>query len=193
VCGNSQIHLSYRRSYFADPLKRESARDSLRAVDPLAYASQYGAPTSQEILFTAQLAKNGEPRAANEAEMDRLAAFGDPGQKSARSNVDGTPAVLVRDFVIHYSILPGALRVAASDNDGVQLEIATTAYDADGRRVFGVRGALNTLAAEEGNPSAVRYRANQAVILPATAASVRFAVLDRASGRIGSLQVSLPH
>jgi len=195
LVANPGYHLSYRRSYFADPVRKESAKDSSRQSDPLGYASQFGAPTSQEILFTAQIERKGEPRAASQVERDQLAAFGGAGETTAHPNVDGTSAVRVRDYVIHYSILPGSVGVAASNKNGVQFEIATTAYDAEGRRVFGVCGTPDALVPKtQGNGSDIpfRVRASQAVTLPARAAFLRFAILDKISGRVGSLQVSLP-
>ena len=193
LVANRGYHVSYRRSYFADPVRKESARDSSRHSDPLGYASQFGAPTSQEILFTAQIERKGEPRAATQAERDQLAAFGNADQKSAHPNVDGTPAWFVRDYVIHYSIFPRSEEVVFSDQDQVQLEIATTAYDTEGRRVFGVRGTLDApVPRKQSNASEDPYRASQALILPARAALLRFAILEKASGRVGSLQVSVP-
>lgn len=192
LVANRDYRLSYRRSYFADPVTKESPRDSSRLSDPLGYASQIGAPTSQEILFTAKIERRAELRATSQVERDQLATFAGEDKESANPYLQDTPAVLVRDYVIHYSIVPQSVKVASGDKGEAQLEIATTAYDAEGRRLFGVRGTLNApVPKKQGSGSDDPFRVSQALISPARTAFLRIAVLDKISGRVGSLQVSV--
>jgi len=134
--------MSYRRSYFADPVKRESRSNPSEGADALAYASQYGAPTSQEIPFIARL-ETGEAREANPEERNQLAAFRPAEQKTSRSSGDSATALLVRNYQIHYSVVPGLVEMGSTEKGrSVKLEFAVTAYDHEGHIVCGVRATI---------------------------------------------------
>jgi hypothetical protein len=82
-------------------------------------------------------------------------------------------------------------------NDGkyhAELEFATMAYDAEGNPLGGAQTMVDAgiPAAEMDQLKKEGYQAFQNVYVPVEAASLRIAVRDSLSSRIGSLEVPLP-
>ena len=192
VAGDGHLRLSYRRSYFADSLKGEPRPESLEPPDPLAYASQFGAPTSQEILFTARVEKKGNPRTPTPDETKQFSVFRSAEMTASNVNHERFDAELVQNFVVHYSVIPTFIEIRSTERGKVvQLEFAMTAYDSEGHMIYGVHGNLAQVMSENDKNAGDSYRANQAILLPTRTAFLRVAVLDKVSGRVGSLQIPL--
>jgi hypothetical protein len=110
-------------------------------------------------------------------------------------NTDSTSALLVQEYEVHFSVVPSPVDMDSNTRGrAVQLEFATTAYDREGHIVNGVRGEFRRAAPPDQDQCVLnnQYRVSQAVTLPTSTKFLRMAVLDKVSGRVGSLQVSIP-
>ncbi len=184
--------LAYRSAYYAvDPNTVNPAADSR---DSMTAALLHGAPEAQGLVFKAQIDPEGEPK---QAAADSPLAVKLPPVVSKRAKKDPDfLSGMVQDYSIRLAILARQLQFTASP-DGqhhAALEIAVTAYAADGRKIGGSEQNLQASmppmiyshALEDGMFHSLK------VELPVEAASVRFAVHDPLSHRTGSLEVPLP-
>jgi len=195
-------HLAYRRSYYGNPSygnpgygpPSPAAPESAGAlrlasgsepVQPTHLASalspylQHGAPLGHQLLFRAHIRTVAPPAMATPEQMEKFAA------PQSRQNRPAKPPrpILLQTYEIDYAI---AARYPT-------LEVAATAFDADGKTVSAVvqRAAENTpeiLAAAHEDI----YHFLQQFDVPTTAVSVRLAVRDMATDNVGALEVNLP-
>ena len=183
--------LAYRSAYYAvDPsgVESEPGRDSLWA------AMLHGAPETQRLIFKARIEPDGGPaRAAADSPL-AVKAHANVSRK-AKNDPDFLSGI-VQAYQIQLAIVAKQLQFTASD-DGrhhAALQIAVYAYAADGRKVG---GTLQKIQASL--PPAVFAQASQEgmyhnlhVSVPVEAASLRLAVQDSMSHRIGSMEIPLP-
>lgn len=198
--------LAYRHSYFADDPSRlaESAGGNTggKAADPLAVTLEHGAPSASELFLEAHVQAYGAPTPATPAQLDLLdrheaglqvAKTGRAGKPSAGR--DGRPAMMQR-YVILYGLLLRQLTLSV-DGKGTHrgnLEFAVVAYSDDGLMLSGTRSRVAEVIPPERYAHIQKsgYQAVQTVTVPATAASLRIAVRDAGSNRLGSIEVRLP-
>ena len=72
------------------------------------------------------------------------------------------------------------------------LEFAVAAFDRDGRLLNGVVNDAMPESTQGGENKAGLYRVHQSLVVPVTAVSIRVGVRDRASDRMGTLEVPFP-
>jgi VWFA-related protein len=208
--------LAYRRSYYADDpelpsphVKKTSASEEDPATrkqgDSLSANMQHGAPLAHQLLFKAHLYTVSAPALGTPEQMANIAD--QPGYFSARhKNKQAKPLapIQLQSYTIDYTIIVRQLN-PASANGRPNLEIAAAAYDEDGKMVNGVVekavkisfsnpfGSLQTAPPPEWEPSQNGfYRAQQHLVVPLNAKTLRLAVRDLDSDRIGAMEVSLP-
>jgi len=78
------------------------------------------------------------------------------------------------------------------DGRPMNLEIAAAAYDTDGAVLNNV---VNKATGDTGGPSAQPakvYRIQQEIEVPLAAASIRVAIHDANTGRVGAMEIKLP-
>jgi len=213
-------HLAYRRAYFGDPVggdrdatsrhRNKVASDAAQRADrkledSLFVNLRHGAPMAHQIVFKAHVYPLGAPAKGTREQMASLAQSSSwAGGKSRPAKAKSLPAVPLQAYVVEYA-LPAQQLKAESPADGGQrflLELAAEAFDADGQMLVGkVDHARETVSESpwnvgEGNPAAsgepIFYRAQQKIAIPLNATSIRIAVKDVTTDRVGTMEVTLP-
>jgi len=191
---NPGYNLSYRRTYYADDLEAAARKVADAPQNPLTPSLERGTPLSHGLFLEAHLEAAGAPVPATPVEMQVLSRYGDPQFKKAKAK----PAapVLMQQYLISYSLVARQLEMPADDLGAhqVSLELGLISYDEDGRKLNGVDTHIDDPipAANYARLLSDGYHVVQSVAVPVTASSIRFAVRDIHSNRVGSLEVQLP-
>jgi VWFA-related protein len=201
-------HLSYRRSYYADNpdspprLSDSHASDSPQSPPPrklgdsLAANMLYGAPTAHQIIFRAHVHLVGAPAMATPEQMSNLAE--QPAYFRVRRKnrpAKPLPPIQLQSYAIEYAFVAQPRQgVATRAVRSPALEIAAAAFDGDGRMLNGI--VENTIPGtprmlEEANGQKL-YRVQQQIDVPLNATSLRVAMRDISTDRIGAMEVDLP-
>lgn len=209
-------HLAYRRSYFGDE-NRSSAQSktlppsnnnqTLPAAQPSdsLYANMlHGAPLAHELFFKAHIHAMGAPAKATPEQMSSLAE--QPAYFRERRKIrpdKPLPPVQVQTYAIDYTMValpPGGRTTSIARPP--RLEIAVAVFDAEGMMLNGVvqdtddtgTGQMqsNSRTASQEPAQHGIYRAQQQIDVPLNAVSIRVAVRDASTDRIGALEVPLP-
>ena len=195
--------LAYRRSYYAvdphAPLAGAVASHTPPAQtqtpgrpvgDTLSANMEHGAPIAHALLFGAHVQPVGSPALGTPAQMAALAdepAF----FKTRRKNSQPKPLapIKLQKYAIDYTVMKHQLQISGAT--APNLEIAAAAYDSDGTLL---NAAVN-LATTADNPQAgtrPAYQIVQELLVPLHAASLRLAVRDANTDRIGAMEITLP-
>ncbi len=175
--------LGYRRGYYAvDPA--QAGAETPGAVSPMVAALQRGAPPLSQIVFEARVLSADDPA----AKAVKVAA-GPAGEMAQ------TLKAPVRRYLVDFAIDPHAIAWTALPNSGAHadIEVAMVAWDADGKRLNYTDHAFaaNLDPAESKKALSSGLPLHQEIDLPAGTIYLRVAVRDRASGRIGSMEIPL--
>jgi len=206
--------LSYRRSYYADdptvtqgPSKKNQPVDDeqqakLKQEERTIYASlQHGAPMVHQLIFKARIHPVGAPVVANPEQMAMFAE--QPAFSRGHKNAKALKPFQIQTYDIYYALV--ASQIKLSKDQSLPLEFAVVAFDSEGNVVNAIIekaadgnssnpfSALQVAAPESWEPTNQKiYRAMQEVQVPITATSIRVAVRDTSTDRVGSLEISLP-
>jgi VWFA-related protein len=202
--------LYYRRSYFNDDLDNQVDAAEDLPTDPLAVTLQHGAPVAHELFFEAHLQTYEAPTPATEEQMKVLAEFktqakramaavtsgGKKGKNVVPVVVDDKHPPLMQRYVILYGLLLRQLTLAEG-SDGKHrgnLEFAVISYDEDGMALNGINSKVADVIQPERyqHLQTSGYQVVQTIAVPVNAVSLRLAVLDASSNRMGSMEVRLP-
>jgi len=203
--------LSYRRSYFAyDPnvpaldkvtFKRVSEGSEPpppRKVGDSLYANmQHGAPLAHQLFFRMHIRTLSAPAMATPVQManieDQPAYF-----RVRRKNrpLKALPPIKLQSYVIDYTFMAGLPKGATGHAiRPPMLEVATAAFDDDGRMLNGLvettSSGGNSAGAVTQNTQGI-YRVQQQLDVPLNAVSIRVAVRDISTDRIGAMEIPLP-
>lgn len=193
-------HLAYRHSYYADNLGgKAAAADEPADVQPgsLMSALEFGAPQAHELIFAARVAAVGAPAAATPDQMAKLIPYLEGAAQAEGLNFHAPKGpVPMQHYLVQFGVMARQMTMP-QENDGqfhANLSFAVMAYDAQGNELGGEQTTV-----EAGIPAAKMdelrkqgYQAVENVYVPVDAASLRVAVRDGLSSRIGSLEVPLP-
>lgn len=190
--------LAYRRTYFADNLDAQIAQSVDQPSDPMAATLEHGAPVAHELFFEAHLQTYGQPTAATPAQMEVLAkyaALANGNKKSAARLQDRKPVQMQR-YLIEYGLLLRQLQLTLSA-DGTHrgnLQFAVMSYDSDGKALNGIRSSIQDSIPTDRYQRLMEsgYPVIQTVAVPVQAVSLRLAVRDVGTNRMGSLEIPLP-
>jgi len=198
--------LSYRTLYYAvsdDYVEHENKKDvvqtkfmAAKATDTLYANIEHGAPMMHDLLFSTQLATVGKPKMASSEQMAQLQdspAFFRTRKKNEVAPKP-LPPVMLQKYRIGYGIPDAQLKTLTTpEGKPAEIEFAAAAYDADGRLLNSIlnQGQVTNGKGKDGKPQAF-FHAEQELEVPAGAASIRLAVRDTASNRMGTLEVKLP-
>jgi VWFA-related protein len=197
--------LAYRRFYYgaespeaslptivdatADSVKPETGQ---RLVgDTLSANMQHGAPTAHQLVFVVQARRVGVPAQGTPEQMAELAtepAYFKSRRKSAAPKP--LPPIPLQRHIFSFNIPKRQFEGEPSLN----LELAAAVFDADGRMMNAfVRVATKDLDEKPGEPNPIPFfLVEQELEVPLAATSVRFAVRDITTDRIGAMEISLP-
>jgi VWFA-related protein len=209
--------LSYRRSYYAEdpnaPVQHKASTKDEPAPPPprkpgdsLIANMEFGAPVAHELIFRAHLQPVGAPAMGTPAQMANLSE--QPAYFQVRRKnrpVKPLKPIMLQSYVVDYTVL---LPPRAEGAKPLALEFATAAFDEDGTMLNGVvengsrissgpalsrvqgTGAAGRSAGQPAQESF--YRTQQHIDVPLAATSIRVAVRDMSTDRIGALEVNLP-
>jgi len=214
----ANYQLQYRRSYYADDpdapttakgKKNNSGDDNtpeqfaVNAHERSMYAGlQHGAPLIHQLIFKVRAHAIGRPTLASDEQWAKLAT--QPAFFRGKNKKPKLPkAVQVQKYAIYYA-LPSA-QVKRTREGTLPLEFAAVGFDSDGavlNGVFEVATGQNSPDAWPQEPQDLShsgktqqsgvYRAMQELFLPTGAASIRAAVRDLSSDRVGAIEITLP-
>ena len=198
--------LSYRTGYYAvsDDQVQEMDKKNVvqsrfmaaKTADTLYANIEHGAPMVHDLLFSTHLATEGKPKMATAEQMAQLqdspAYFRT--RKKNSPPPKPLPPVMLQKYRIGYGIVDAQLKTLATlKGKPAELEFAAAAYDADGRLLNSI---LNQGQVPTGNGKSGKappfFHAEQELEVPPGAASIRLAVRDTFSNRMGTLEVMLP-
>jgi VWFA-related protein len=197
--------LAYRRSYYGTTLDAVRNDKNFHVVampeseaprklgDSLYANMQHGAPLAHELYFRAQIHPVGTVGTATPEQMSNLqeqpAYF-----RARRKNKPVKPAspVQLQTYLVDYTVMAQSKAVGTARPAG--FEIAAAAYDSEGRMLNGVVDTASIGSAIQNGQAGAKgfYRAQQPIDVPVSATSIRIAVRDTSTDRIGAMEVTLP-
>jgi VWFA-related protein len=193
--------LAYRRTYFgsdpdkpAGPVVDQAAAAApapqRREDDTLDVNMKHGAPMMHQLIFAAHVRAVGAPAKGSAEQMAQLAkqpAYLKPGGKPVKS----LAPIPLQKYAIEYTVMTHQLQLKGPQTP-MNLEIAAAAYDTDGRMLnAAVDEARSDPAAASAQPAKV-YRMQQEIVAPLAATSIRVAIQDANTGRVGAMEIKLP-
>ena len=197
---NHGYQLAYRRSYYGIDLdspklqekKPDDAASSVtRKLGDSLYANmRHGAPMAHQIYFRAQIHAVGAAAMATPEQMANLQAGNLREHKKSRGKTG--PPVQLQTYVVDYVVMPQSKPAGAANPRPMALEIAAAAYDADGHMLNAVVADASAGGAPSSGSKPGLLRAQQQIDVPVSATSIRIAVRDTTSDRVGAMEVTLP-
>ena len=199
---HSGYHLAYRRSYYADDagMRPDLPEDlAVAAPDPgsLLSALQFGAPLSHEIIFAARVNAVGSPAPASDQQMASLIPFLQIAARNEGVNFEKPKAPLpLQRYTVQFGVMARQLEMIPG-SDGKfhpQLALGVMAFDAGGNPLGGNQTTLGLTVSAAQMPRLMKegYQAVMTVYAPLNTTSLRVAVRDDRSNRLGSVEVPLP-
>lgn len=200
---NREYKLSYRTYYYAVetafPMPAINSKNSdspqpaaARSVTDSLYANmQHGAPLAHQLVFRTHMQVAGPPAPATTEQMENLAeqpAYFRVRKKNKPENP--LPPVQLQTYAVDFTLIRQG-RAKTDNGPEAAFEVASAAYDADGKMLNGV--VQNAVQDTPANDQASGfYRVHQLIDVPVSATSIRVAVRDMLSDRIGAMEVPLP-
>jgi len=192
----SGLHLTYRRAYIADD-PRTLAPISM-GNDPLEAALLHGAPEAQSIVFKVKV----DPEKTDVAgQVSALPVPADgalkPKEKRHPEDKGQTAPEGMQSYDLRFALVIGdqlKFTQAADGNYHGSLDMAAVAYAADGRKLGGNRQHLDIFMPPQVFHKSIEdgFFHKMSVALPADASTLRIAVRDPASGKMGAVEIPLP-
>ncbi len=98
--------------------------------------------------------------------------------------------VKLQKYTVEYTVMAHQLQ-STGNTAPPSLELAVAAYDDDGRML---NAGVSLATEDDAHPGATRqsYRAEQEILAPAATATLRLAVRDTTTNRIGAMEIRLP-
>jgi VWFA-related protein len=201
-------HLEYRRSYYGDypdspsasfrsvenDLKQSS--DPVEATGSLFANMRQGAPLVHQLLFRVHVHPVGAPEMGTPQQMLNLAeqpAYFRAQHKDGVTKPMRPIRVQVYDVDFTVAVHPPKMAATNQKKHPPSLEFGTVVFDGDGL----ILNRIVQPAMEEASTPGVAgpqdvYRVQQQIDVPLGATSIRVAVRDAATDRVGAMEVSLP-
>src|SRR3984885_662548 len=200
--------LSYRRNYCHTPLisappdeVADKSSPSVPLIFPLAAGDvlqgnmRLGAPLGHDLVFSAPVRTEGGPAMATPTQMIQLTEQADL-YRTHRRHRPAKPLAPVRIqmYSVDYRVLDPQFKArAARGGSQPTLGFPMAGFDGDGRVLNGVvNDAMPESSSESGENKSGLFRVHQTLVVPVSAVSIRVGVRDRASDRMGTLEVPLP-
>jgi VWFA-related protein len=210
-------HLAYRRSYYANaagPVENVSGTEpgtqstAAKTVDSLTVHLRHGGPMEHQLFFGAHVQVIGTPAMATSEQMSTLAKQQDFSRVRGKNRPGKSMSpVPLQAYAIDYTLSEKQIKAGSRtlDTEPFLLELALAVFDDDGQMLISKvqharegasSGPLNavkdgaSVSGEKGKT--VFYRFRQQIYAPLNAASIRIAVRDVSTDRVGAMEVALP-
>ncbi len=186
--------LAYRRGYF----NQGTGENGAATADAWISAVQHGAPSAHELFFEVHLDPRGNPHPATDEQKAKLLkydAFLKKGHKAAPPAASAT--IQLQGYLLEFALLARQLSMQVGSDQAHRdhLEFAVLSFDADGDTLSGTRTELQDVIHPDRWQEIQQsggYHVPLGVEVPLQARFLRLAIRDLGSGRIGSLELSLP-
>jgi hypothetical protein len=173
-----------------DPLQARFL--AAKAQDTLYANIEHGAPLLHDLLFSAQVAPDGEAHMATPEQMQALEDAPDYFKTRHKNKPQAPPKPLkLRKYVIDYGVIDPQLKTMAAHGQKAILEFAAAAYNDDGRLLNSILNQ-GVPTGNGGKKSQALFHAIQELEAPPGTAYIRLAVRDTATNRTGTVEVKLP-
>ena len=212
--------LAYRRSYYAEdansvavsvttPTTGLAAQPAIaEPADSLTPHLRHGAPVAHQLFFGTHIHAAGVPAMATPEQMLTLAKqqnLSHPRGKSHRTK--SFPSVLLQAYAIDYTVSAQQIKRVSQTEESrpFLLELALAVFDDDGQMLFSkvqrAREASPSISPEAEEESSsfpekpdkpVFYHFQQQIEAPLNAKSIRIAVRDVFTDRVGAIEIALP-
>jgi VWFA-related protein len=202
---NRSYQLSYRRSYYGTDLDALKTREEAHGAgepaatrklgDSLFANMRHGAPMAHQLYFRAQIHAVGTAALATPEQMANLQQqTGNLREHGKNRAAKKLAPVQLQTYMVDYSVMAPKPIGGAGSAPPLALEIAAAAYDSDGQMLNGVVDQTSNAnaAGSAGGGKPGMYRAQQQIDVPVSATSMRVAVRDISTDRIGAMEVALP-
>ncbi|HEX4425650.1 MAG TPA: VWA domain-containing protein [Terriglobales bacterium] len=188
-------HLAYRRSYYGEDTESPDRPVTSSLGDSLYANMKHGAPIAHQLYLRAHVHAVGLPAKATPEQMANLV-----GQSASLQGHRGTktakpaPPIKLQTYAIDYIVAVRQPNASIAGSEPSTLEFASEVFDADGKML---NGAIQR-AVETTSPAALAakqegiYRIRQQIDAPLDAASIRVAVREASTDRIGAMEIPLP-
>ena len=207
-------HLAYRQAYcaynpdFPPPQRgKHPAAGPVAPKDSLFANMQNGAPLNHELLFKAHLHPVGFPARATPEQMASLISGRPQYFRERGKGRSGKPVLPIelQTYAIDYTVVVDHPKGADARTQPFRMEVAAAAFDSEGVMLNGnVENAAESFTMSPGEgmqtagyspsePVTRRFhRAQQLFDVPVIAKSIRIAVRDVTTDRVGAMEVALP-
>lgn len=174
-------------------------------VDSLTANMRHGAPVVHQLFFGAHIHLAGSPVQATPDQMATLAQqhnYSRPrhGNRTGKS----TPSISLQPYSIDYTVSIKQFKSEPQSHGKphLLLQVAVAVFDADGQMLISKIQQTRPVAAptpefagsstedDPVQPAFVRFQ--QKIDAPENAASIRLALRDISTGRVGAMEISLP-
>lgn len=192
--------LSYRRTYYSvdpdavpaqDNTIQANSEPATRKQDDSLFANmRHGAPLAHKLYFRAHIHTEGVPTLATAEQMANLQD--QPAYFHARSKNHAAKMmspIKLQTYLVDYTIMT---QDKSNDTQAPALEIAAAAYDDQGKMLNGVVENTQTGTGKSAANNKGIYRAQQEIDAPLNATSIRVAVRDMNTDRVGAMEINLP-
>jgi len=180
--------LHYRQGYYAEA-EKDSAPDADLARSTRIMAMQHASPPSRQILFSATVAPQGKKQKMNRAQITEVIPAAD--QKSALA-----APVEVQHYTIDYLLDGSAVRFVPQKNGTYRsvLTLMAASFDNQGTMLTAVShvGISNLQPSVYGDAIGGKIVLHEEANVPVQSAWLRLGIQDQMSGRIGTIEISLP-
>lgn len=186
-------HIDYRHAYYANaptspatPIARfmPGQKEEVRPIGDSLFANmQLGAPVARQVFFRAHVQELGPPARGTPEQMANLAqqpAYFKKGKKD--SPAKPLAPVELQTYLVDYTV------VSRQPN----LEVAAAAYDSEGVMLNGDVEEASGAASSAADSGGSYFRVEQRIDVPLKAKTLRLAVRDVSTDRIGAMEISLP-
>ncbi len=207
-------HLAYRQAYcaynpdFPPPQRgKHPAAGPVAPKDSLFANMQHGAPLNHQLLFKAHLHPVGFPARATPEQMASLISGQPQYFRERGKGKSGKPVLPIelQTYAIDYTVVVDRPKGMDARRQPFRMEVAAAAFDGDGVMLNGnVENAAESFTTSPGEgmqaadyspaePVSRRFhRAQQLFDVPVNAKSIRIAVRDVSTDRVGAMEVPLP-
>ncbi len=184
------VHLSYRRTYFADDDSTLAQRAVNAPLEKKDAAMERGAPTGHELVFSVHAEALGSPADVTSEQKKDLSHF------TPFAKLNNWDSVKMQKYELEYTFLKKQITylITADGTRHAKLQFLYSAYDSDSNQLCSGTWIGDPKVSPQQSDQARMgtYGATQILEIPVNTSWLRVAVRDAVDARIGSLEIPLP-